>query len=205
MVALFIVLIGALAGMDPPLNPLMMLWVNLIMDTMGALALGTEEPTMQLLQRRPYRRDARLISWPMLRNILAQSFFQLVLLLWLLFDIQTLFSGVRNDNVCKEVRVGFHRRGSAFGRTGLVRGKGRGGACFFPQTVTPRGSISKNCFVELQQDGGTPWSKDQLMGIVWKNVQRFIMLISGPLLWAELWKWRRGVYTSCVFWEVCLL
>lgn len=29
----------------------MMLWVNLIMDTMGALALGTEEPTLELLQR----------------------------------------------------------------------------------------------------------------------------------------------------------
>lgn len=29
----------------------MMLWVNLIMDTMGALALGTEEPTLELLNR----------------------------------------------------------------------------------------------------------------------------------------------------------
>ena len=27
------------AGKEPPLNAVMMLWVNLIMDTMGALAL----------------------------------------------------------------------------------------------------------------------------------------------------------------------
>ncbi|CAM9873275.1 unnamed protein product, partial [Sphacelaria rigidula] len=101
VVALLIVFIGALSGMDPPLNPLMMLWVNLIMDTMGALALGTEAPTMSLLDRRPYKRNARLISFPMLRNILVQSTFQLILLLWLLFDIQTLFPGTQEDNACE--------------------------------------------------------------------------------------------------------
>ena len=68
--------IGALSGKDPPLNPLMMLWVNLIMDTMGALALGTESPTLALLDRRPYKRTAPLISRPMFRNIMVQSVFQ---------------------------------------------------------------------------------------------------------------------------------
>eukprot|EP00904_Undaria_pinnatifida_P005265 jgi/Undpi1/1869/HiC_scaffold_12.g05256.m1 len=102
VVALLIVFIGALSGKDPPLNPLMMLWVNLIMDTMGALALGTEAPTLELLDRRPYRRDARLISKPMARNILVQSAFQLILLLWLLYDIHTLFPGIQVDNACKE-------------------------------------------------------------------------------------------------------
>ncbi|CAN0162291.1 unnamed protein product, partial [Laminaria digitata] len=76
VVALLIVFIGALSGKDPPLNPLMMLWVNLIMDTMGALALGTEAPTLELLDRRPYKRNAPLISRPMMRNILVQSCFQ---------------------------------------------------------------------------------------------------------------------------------
>lgn len=78
MVALLIVFIGALSGKDPPLNPLMMLWVNLIMDTMGALALGTEAPTMELLDRRPYKRNAPLISRPMVRNITMQSIFQVI-------------------------------------------------------------------------------------------------------------------------------
>ncbi|CAN0443880.1 unnamed protein product, partial [Hapterophycus canaliculatus] len=76
VVALLIVFIGALSGKDPPLNPLMMLWVNLIMDTMGALALGTEAPTLELLDRRPYKRNAPLISRPMFRNIMVQSIFQ---------------------------------------------------------------------------------------------------------------------------------
>jgi magnesium-transporting ATPase (P-type) len=38
-----------------------LLWVNLIMDTMGALALGTESPTRSLLDRRPYTLSSSLI------------------------------------------------------------------------------------------------------------------------------------------------
>ncbi|CAM9381353.1 unnamed protein product [Chrysoparadoxa australica] len=101
VVALSIVFIGSLAGFDPPLNAVMMLWVNLIMDTMGALALGTEHPTLELLERKPYGRSAKLVSRPMARNILVQSAFQLILLLWLLFDIRTLFDYVEPNNPCK--------------------------------------------------------------------------------------------------------
>ncbi len=36
--------IGALYGGVPPLNVLQLLWVNMIMDTLAALALATEEP-----------------------------------------------------------------------------------------------------------------------------------------------------------------
>lgn len=39
-VALSLTFVCALKGFDLPLNAIMMLWVNLIMDTMGALALG---------------------------------------------------------------------------------------------------------------------------------------------------------------------
>uniref|UniRef100_A0A7R9WQ07 P-type Ca(2+) transporter n=1 Tax=Craspedostauros australis TaxID=1486917 RepID=A0A7R9WQ07_9STRA len=84
VVALTITFLSALAGYKPPLNAVMMLWVNLIMDTMGALALGTEPPTLELLDRRPYRRDASLISRPMWRNIFVQATYQLALLVFLL-------------------------------------------------------------------------------------------------------------------------
>jgi len=84
VVALTITFLSAVAGYKPPLNAVMMLWVNLIMDTMGALALGTEPPQDELLERRPYRRDASLISRPMWRNILVQATYQLGLLVFLL-------------------------------------------------------------------------------------------------------------------------
>jgi magnesium-transporting ATPase (P-type) len=84
VVALTITFLSAVAGYKPPLNAVMMLWVNLIMDTMGALALGTEPPRLELLDRRPYRRDASLISRPMWRNICVQATYQLALLVFLL-------------------------------------------------------------------------------------------------------------------------
>jgi P-type Ca2+ transporter type 2C len=84
VVALTITFLSAVAGYQPPLNAIMMLWVNLIMDTMGALALGTEPPRLELLNRRPYKRDASLISRPMWRNIAVQATYQLAVLVFLL-------------------------------------------------------------------------------------------------------------------------
>ena len=104
VVACLIVFIGSCAGFDPPLNAIEMLWVNLIMDTMGALALGTEPPAPALLDRKPYKRQAKLISRPMIRNILVQSMFQLALLLYLLFDGARLF-GVEQGISCATFSV----------------------------------------------------------------------------------------------------
>lgn len=84
IVALVVTFVCALYGIEPPLNAVMMLWVNLIMDTMGALALGTEAPTEELLCRSPYKRTSSLISTVLWRNILMQSVFQLVLMGYLL-------------------------------------------------------------------------------------------------------------------------
>ena len=92
VVALTITFLSAVAGYQPPLNAVMMLWVNLIMDTMGALALGTEPPRIELLDRRPYRRDASLISRPMWRNIFVQATYQLALLVFLLNKGPRLFN-----------------------------------------------------------------------------------------------------------------
>eukprot|EP01035_Chromulina_nebulosa_P017353 gene17353-22900_t len=58
VVALLLVFIGAVVGFGQPINAVQMLWVNLIMDTLGALALGTEAPTPELLNRKPYKRSS---------------------------------------------------------------------------------------------------------------------------------------------------
>jgi P-type Ca2+ transporter type 2C len=105
VVALLLVFIGACAGFPPPLNAVMMLWVNLIMDTLGALALGTELPTLTVLDRKPYKRDASLVSKPMWRNILFQSAFQVVLLLWMLFKGAQWFGVPEGDFCAKWVNL----------------------------------------------------------------------------------------------------
>eukprot|EP01036_Dinobryon_divergens_P029361 gene29361-38443_t len=71
-----------------------MLWVNLIMDTMGALALGTEPPSPTLLSRRPYKRNASLVSNKMLRHISVQFLFQMGLLVYLLLIGAPHFGGM---------------------------------------------------------------------------------------------------------------
>lgn len=62
-----------------------MLWVNLIMDTLASLALATELPTKELLDRRPYGRTKPLISRRMLVNILGQGVYQLLVLFFMLY------------------------------------------------------------------------------------------------------------------------
>lgn len=51
IVAMFIVFSGSVIFSDPPLNSVQMLWVNLIMDTFAALALATEPPSKDLINR----------------------------------------------------------------------------------------------------------------------------------------------------------
>lgn len=100
-VALVTVFVGIMAGFDSPLNPVMMLWVNLVMDSVSALALATEPPTKALLNRMPYRRNALLISWPMWRNIVIQALFQLILLFILLWHGAALF-GIHEGEWCSQ-------------------------------------------------------------------------------------------------------
>ncbi|PKI32634.1 hypothetical protein CRG98_046981 [Punica granatum] len=54
-----------------------LLWVNLIMDTLGALALATERPTRELMEKPPVGRTAPLITNIMWRNIAAQAAYQM--------------------------------------------------------------------------------------------------------------------------------
>jgi len=62
-----------------------MLWVNLIMDTLASLALATEMPTDELLERKPYGRTKPLISRTMMKNIIGHSLYQLAVIFAILF------------------------------------------------------------------------------------------------------------------------
>lgn len=58
------------------LTAVQLLWVNLIMDTMGALALATDPPAESILDRKPDPRSSPLITVTMWKMILAQSIFK---------------------------------------------------------------------------------------------------------------------------------
>src|SRR5262245_14586923 len=68
-----------------------MLWVNLIMDTLAALALATEMPTEELLKRKPYGRTKPLISRTMMKNIIGHAMYQMAIIFVLVFVGHKLF------------------------------------------------------------------------------------------------------------------
>ena len=85
MVALVLTFVSACTGIEPPLNPIMMLWVNLIMDTLGALALATEAPDPLFMEREPVAHTASLVSPRMWRFVFGHSALQLFITLGIVF------------------------------------------------------------------------------------------------------------------------
>lgn len=73
--AIFLVFLGSVVLKESPINAVQMLWINLIMDTFAALALATESPTNELLDRKPEDKNSPLITIMMWRNILGHAIF----------------------------------------------------------------------------------------------------------------------------------
>ncbi|KAF5199193.1 Calcium-transporting ATPase 12, plasma membrane-type [Thalictrum thalictroides] len=89
--ALVINFIAAVSAGDVPLTAVQLLWVNLIMDSLGALALATDRPTDDLLEKKPVGRTEPLITNIMWRNLIAQALYQITLLLILQFKGKSIF------------------------------------------------------------------------------------------------------------------
>ena len=81
--ACLLVFICACIGNETPLTTIQMLWINLIMDSLGSLALATEPPYEELLNRSPTKKDESIINGKMWKHIIIQSCFQLILLIFL--------------------------------------------------------------------------------------------------------------------------
>ncbi|KAI6694212.1 hypothetical protein NL676_021922, partial [Syzygium grande] len=91
VVALVINFVAAVSSGDVPLTAIQLLWVNLIMDTLGALALATERPTRELMEKPPVGRTEPLITNVMWRNLVAQATYQMAVLLTLQFKGESIF------------------------------------------------------------------------------------------------------------------
>nr|GMD70001.1 putative calcium-transporting ATPase 13, plasma membrane-type [Ipomoea batatas] len=89
--ALVINFVAAVSAGEVPLTAVQLLWVNLIMDTLGALALATEKPTKELMKKPPVGRTKPLITNIMWRNLLAQALYQISILLILQFRGESIF------------------------------------------------------------------------------------------------------------------
>ena len=103
-----IVFVGALVGKDSPLTVTQMLWINLIMDTFGAMALASLPPSKDVMKDKPRKRGSEhvdeignwayfkeqwrlgafIINKPMLGEILSVGIFFFVLLFGFLLMFQ---------------------------------------------------------------------------------------------------------------------
>ncbi|RLN29197.1 putative calcium-transporting ATPase 4, plasma membrane-type [Panicum miliaceum] len=92
IVALVINFVSACITGSAPLTAVQLLWVNMIMDTLGALALATEPPNDDMMKRPPVRRGESFITKVMWRNIIGQSLYQLVVLGALMFGGERLLN-----------------------------------------------------------------------------------------------------------------
>jgi len=80
LVAVIITVISAVGLKEAVLSPVQMLWINLVMDTLAALALATEPPSDELLERRPINKNDYIITLTMIKHIVGQAIYQLIVL-----------------------------------------------------------------------------------------------------------------------------
>jgi len=91
VVAVLIVFICAVITGATPLGALQLLWVNMIMDTLASLALATEPPRPELMQREPYKRDSSVVSKPMLLMMCGHTVYQMAVMFFTCFYAHILF------------------------------------------------------------------------------------------------------------------
>ncbi len=68
--AVAVSLIGPFIGIDTPITVIQMLWVNIIMDTLGALAFAGEAAVRDIMKEKPKKRSEGLLSRYMIGHIL---------------------------------------------------------------------------------------------------------------------------------------
>lgn len=80
--------IGSLASdtSKEPFTPVQLLWLNLIMDTLAALALATERPTDEVLKHLPVFKQAPIISNRMKVFVVSHALFQTAIIFLHMFS-----------------------------------------------------------------------------------------------------------------------
>jgi calcium-translocating P-type ATPase len=90
--AVLVCFISPLLGMENPLSITQILWINLVMDTLAALAFGGEPALKRFMKEPPKRRDEPIISKYMWSAILTGSLWTFGLSL--VFLLTTVFSSL---------------------------------------------------------------------------------------------------------------
>jgi Ca2+-transporting ATPase len=85
LIALTMVLLGPFMGIELTLTITQMIWINLIMDTFGALALSTSPPNPSVMDNPPRKPEEFIITKEMAGKIFRTGSFFIVVLLGVIF------------------------------------------------------------------------------------------------------------------------
>jgi calcium-translocating P-type ATPase len=72
-------LIGQFVGIDNPITIIQMLWINIIMDTLGGLAFAGEAALEYYMREKPKRRDEPILSKDIIKQIVLTGSYTLAL------------------------------------------------------------------------------------------------------------------------------
>ncbi len=93
-------LIGPFIGIDTPITVIQMLWINMIMDTLGALAFAGEPPLSEYMDEPPKTQDEHILTKPMIQQILfLGSFTTMLCITFLKLDKVKEFFRFESDSI----------------------------------------------------------------------------------------------------------
>ncbi len=79
LVACGVSLVGQFLGIDSPITIIQMLWINIIMDTLGGLAFAGEPPLEYYMKEKPKRRDEPILTRQMISHIAFTGAYTLIM------------------------------------------------------------------------------------------------------------------------------
>ena len=79
MCAVSLSIIGPFIGVETPVTVIQMLWINMVMDTLAALAFSFEPPLEEYMEEKPKRRDEPIINKYMLHEIFFTGLYSTIL------------------------------------------------------------------------------------------------------------------------------
>jgi magnesium-transporting ATPase (P-type) len=79
-------MIAPFFGFEAPITVSQMLWVNMIMDTLGGLAFAGEAPQKRIMKEKPKRRDEPILNKYMMHQIFISGGFSVIISLLFLIS-----------------------------------------------------------------------------------------------------------------------
>lgn len=151
---ILVVFIGIFFYSEMPMSSAQLLWINLIMDVIGAIALGTEPPMPSLVKGDPRHQTALLKQKQVWRQIIGVSIYNtLIILLLYIFgpNVVAIDEGIAWNGYAK-IGLSQPDNCSAYPKV-LLEGQGAAKACLEYRQSAAKGTLLTyvfNTFVFLQ-------------------------------------------------------